>query len=71
MDGRFVSRIARFLAAHGKVLVGWDEILEGTADGRGLPPDSVIMSWRVLYFSASPHPGASPLQGPLLILPCR
>ena len=43
----FVGRIGRFLADRGRILIGWDEILEGTADGRRLPPQSVIMSWRV------------------------
>ena len=38
---RFTQRMARFLAAHGRRLVGWDEILEP-----GLPRSSVVMSWR-------------------------
>jgi hexosaminidase len=38
---RFTQRMARFLAAHGRRMVGWDEILEP-----GLPPSSVVMSWR-------------------------
>jgi hexosaminidase len=38
---RFTQRIARFLAAHGRRLVGWDEILEP-----GLPRSSIVMSWR-------------------------
>lgn len=42
----FVARIGRFLARHNRILIGWDEILEGTADGRRLPPNAVIMSWR-------------------------
>ncbi len=37
----FVARIERFLHAHGRRLVGWDEILEG-----GLPPRAAVMSWR-------------------------
>jgi len=37
----FTRRIERFLAAHGRRLVGWDEILEG-----GLPPQATVMSWR-------------------------
>jgi hexosaminidase len=36
----FTQRIERFLSAHGRRLVGWDEILEG-----GLPPGAVVMSW--------------------------
>jgi hexosaminidase len=30
-----------FLTAHGRRLVGWDEILEG-----GIAPNAVVMSWR-------------------------
>jgi hexosaminidase len=37
----FVRRIERFLIAHGRRLVGWDEILEG-----GLAPEATVMSWR-------------------------
>ncbi len=37
----FVERIGNFLEAHGRTLIGWDEILEG-----GIPADAVIMSWR-------------------------
>ena len=37
----FIRRIERFLNAHGRRLMGWDEILEG-----GLAPDATVMSWR-------------------------
>ena len=37
----FTQRIGRFLQKNGRRLVGWDEILEP-----GLPPSSVVMSWR-------------------------
>ncbi|HET8569088.1 MAG TPA: beta-N-acetylhexosaminidase [Candidatus Limnocylindria bacterium] len=37
----FIRRIERFLAANGRRLVGWDEILEG-----GLAPNATVMSWR-------------------------
>jgi hexosaminidase len=37
----FTSRIERFLNAHGRSLIGWDEILEG-----GLAPNATVMSWR-------------------------
>jgi hexosaminidase len=37
----FMTRMAEHLAAHGRVMVGWDEILEG-----GAPPGSLVMSWR-------------------------
>jgi hexosaminidase len=39
----FTPRIAKFLEAHGRRLVGWDEIL-----GPGLAPSAVVMSWRGL-----------------------
>ena len=37
----FTQRIAKFLQANGRRLVGWDEILEP-----GLPAGAVVMSWR-------------------------
>ena len=37
----FVKRIEKFLVAHDRRLIGWDEILEG-----GLPPEATVMSWR-------------------------
>ncbi|NOX85691.1 MAG: family 20 glycosylhydrolase [Chlorobi bacterium] len=37
----FVKRIENYLVAHGKKLIGWDEILEG-----GLAPEATVMSWR-------------------------
>jgi hexosaminidase len=37
----FTQRIGRFLEAHGRRLVGWDEIL-----APGVPRDAVVMSWR-------------------------
>lgn len=36
-----IRRMEKFLAAKGKRLIGWDEILEG-----GLAPDATVMSWR-------------------------
>ncbi|TLY53147.1 MAG: beta-hexosaminidase, partial [Gammaproteobacteria bacterium] len=41
MQAWFIKRIETFLAAHGRKLIGWDEILEG-----GLPPQATVMSWR-------------------------
>jgi hexosaminidase len=41
LQSDFMRRIERFLAARGRRLVGWDEILEG-----GLPPGATVMSWR-------------------------
>ena len=41
LQSYFIKRIERFLAAKGKRLVGWDEILEG-----GIAPNATVMSWR-------------------------
>jgi hexosaminidase len=37
----FVSRIGRFLEAHGRRVIGWDEILQG-----GIPKDATVLSWQ-------------------------
>ncbi len=37
----FIRRIEKFLNAHGRKLIGWDEILQG-----GLSPNATVMSWR-------------------------
>ncbi len=37
----FIARMERYLAAKGRRLIGWDEILEG-----GLPAGATVMSWR-------------------------
>ena len=37
----FIHQMDAFLTAHGRSLVGWDEILEG-----GLAPNATVMSWR-------------------------
>jgi len=41
MQGWFVAKVAEHLAARGRRLIGWDEILEG-----GVPPNAIVMSWR-------------------------
>ena len=41
LQSYLVRRVERFLNAHGRKLVGWDEILEG-----GLSPNATVMSWR-------------------------
>lgn len=41
LQGYLVRRMARWLAEHGRTVIGWDEILE-----TGLPGDAVVMSWR-------------------------
>jgi hexosaminidase len=41
LQGYFTARIGRYLTAHGRRQIGWDEILQG-----GVPPEAAIMSWR-------------------------
>jgi hexosaminidase len=41
LQSYFIQRMEQFLNAHGRRLIGWDEILEG-----GLPPNATVMSWR-------------------------
>jgi hexosaminidase len=41
LQSYMIRRMDEFLTAHGRSLVGWDEILEG-----GLAPNAVVMSWR-------------------------
>lgn len=41
LQSYFIKRIERFLSSHDRVLIGWDEILEG-----GLAPGATVMSWR-------------------------
>ncbi len=40
LQGYFTQRLAAYLAAHGRRLVGWDEILRP-----GLSRDAIVMSW--------------------------
>ena len=41
LQGAFTRRMAEYLKAHGRRLVGWDEI----QTGGGLPGEAVVMSW--------------------------
>ena len=41
LQSYFIQRIEKFLNAHGRQIIGWDEILEG-----GLAPKATVMSWR-------------------------
>ena len=41
LQGYVTDRIGKFLAARGRRIIGWDEILEGQA-----PADAIVMSWR-------------------------
>ena len=41
LQSYFIRRIEKFLNAHNRRLIGWDEILEG-----GLAPNATVQSWR-------------------------
>ncbi len=41
LQSYFIQRIGKFLNAHGRSIIGWDEILEG-----GLAANATLMSWR-------------------------
>lgn len=41
LQSYFIKRIEKFINSKDRVLLGWDEILEG-----GLPPKATVMSWR-------------------------
>ena len=41
LQGWFTARLADHLSAHGRTVVGWDELLEA-----GAPPGAIVMSWR-------------------------
>ncbi|WP_430815999.1 beta-N-acetylhexosaminidase [Carboxylicivirga sp. RSCT41] len=41
LQSYFIKRIEKFLMANDRILIGWDEILEG-----GLAPNATVMSWR-------------------------
>jgi hexosaminidase len=41
LQSYFIQRIEKYLNAHGRRLIGWDEILEG-----GIAQDATVMSWR-------------------------
>ncbi|MCU4157931.1 family 20 glycosylhydrolase [Carboxylicivirga sp. A043] len=41
LQSYFIKRIEQFLLSNNRVLIGWDEILEG-----GLAPNATVMSWR-------------------------
>jgi len=43
LQSYFVQRIEKYVNAHGRRVIGWDEILEG-----GIAPNATIMSWRGL-----------------------
>lgn len=41
LQSYFIQRMEKYLNSKGRILIGWDEILEG-----GLAPNAVVMSWR-------------------------
>ena len=41
LQSYLIARMGRYLEAHGRALLGWDEIIEG-----GLAPGATVMSWR-------------------------
>ena len=41
LQSYFMKRIEKFVSSKGRVMLGWDEILEG-----GLAPGATVMSWR-------------------------
>ena len=41
LQSYFIKRVEKMIPARGRVLIGWDEILEG-----GLAPNAAVMSWR-------------------------
>ncbi|MDD4817527.1 MAG: beta-N-acetylhexosaminidase [Victivallaceae bacterium] len=47
-EHRFVRRVADIAAAHGKKVMGWDELLDC-----GVPDDAVVMAWRGDFGSRS------------------
>ncbi len=41
LQSYFIKRIEKIVNDHGRMIIGWDEILEG-----GLAPNAAVMSWR-------------------------
>ncbi|WP_269792203.1 family 20 glycosylhydrolase [Stenotrophomonas sp. Iso1] len=41
LQSHMLKRLEKYLEAHDRKLIGWDEIIEG-----GLPPEATVMSWR-------------------------
>lgn len=41
LQSYFIQRMEKYINGKGKILIGWDEILEG-----GLAPNAIVMSWR-------------------------
>ncbi|WP_316632256.1 beta-N-acetylhexosaminidase [uncultured Flavobacterium sp.] len=41
LQSYFIQRMEKYINKKGRILIGWDEILEG-----GLAPNAIVMSWR-------------------------
>src|SRR5215216_1077752 len=41
LQSYFIQRMEKYLNSKGRIMIGWDEILEG-----GLAPNALVMSWR-------------------------
>jgi len=41
LQSYFIQRMEKYINGKGKILIGWDEILEG-----GLAPNAIVMSWQ-------------------------
>ncbi len=41
LQSHFIHRVEKLVNAHGRKMIGWDEILDG-----GLAPNATVMSWR-------------------------
>ncbi|MCG2842104.1 family 20 glycosylhydrolase [Sandaracinobacter sp. RS1-74] len=41
LQGWYMARVGAYVEAHGRRMIGWDEILDG-----GVPADAIVMSWR-------------------------
>jgi hexosaminidase len=44
LQGWYSAQLGAFLTAHGRRMIGWDDILKG---GATLPPDTAVVSWHL------------------------
>ena len=58
-----LARLGAHVAAHGRRMIGWDEILEG-----GVPADATVMSWRGIDGAVTATRVASAVQGDWLLV---
>jgi hexosaminidase len=50
LQGWYTAQLGAFLAAHGRRMIGWDDILKG---GATLPSDTAVVSWHLEGASAA------------------